>query len=162
MTTTENRPADRRSHRVKLPDFGAIALGDNPDRTRRILGLIRAGHTRDYIIRLGHYQQAWSPADVDHVLEANRAVIPEPPDASRHSAKETSATMVPLTGPQMRLVHCLCQGMTNDAAAAHLGITPPTVRTQLRTVLDICGASCDRDLIAQILTGRLTPIEDTD
>jgi DNA-binding CsgD family transcriptional regulator len=70
--------------------------------------------------------------------------------------------MVPLTGPQMRLVHCLCQGMTNDAAATHLGITPPTVRTQLRTVLDITGATCDRDLIAQILTGRLTPIEDTD
>lgn len=166
MTTTEDRPTrargNPRNRRDQLPDFGAIALGDNPDQTRRILGLIRAGHTRDYILRLGHYQQSWSPADVDRVLRDNRVAIPEPPDASRHSAKTTSARTVPITTAQMRIVHCLCQGMTNDEAAAHLGITQPTVRGQVRRVLDATGARSALDLVVQILTGKLAPTEDAD
>lgn len=163
MTTTENRPGTARSNRRdQLPDFGAIALGANPDQTRRVLGLVRAGHSLAYIVRLGHYQQSWSPADVERILRTNRVTIPDPPDSSRHSAKATSAATVALTPAQMRIVHCLCQGMTNDEAAAHLGITQPTVRGQVRRVLDATGARSALDLVVQILTGKLAPVEDAD
>lgn len=78
MPTTTRTDSRGRPKQVPLPDFGAKVLGTNPEQTVRILGLVRAGSSYDYILEVGRYQGTWTEADVRRVLTANRVPMPPP------------------------------------------------------------------------------------
>jgi DNA-binding NarL/FixJ family response regulator len=149
-----NRPGrDGKPHHVDLPDFGAISLGNNPNQTMRILGMIRAGNSYDYIIQVGHYHGTWSKADVDRILRDNKVRIPEAPD--------TNARTAFLTPREMQVVHHLCQAQNDQEIAQTLGVTDYTVRAHINKALASTGCRDRITLVVQILTGQLAPIPET-
>lgn len=159
---TAQLPHSRRRRELQaqgLPDFGAIALGDNPARTIRILGLVRAGHTYGWIIAYGHAQHAWAPYDVDRVLRENRITLPDPPEPRPHSNKPTSAQTTHLTTRQIQICHHLCQAMTEAEIAETLGATPETIHNHIQQILRETGRRDKLALVVDILAGKLAPIQ---
>jgi DNA-binding NarL/FixJ family response regulator len=146
----------------ELPDFGQRILGDNPTQTMRIMALIRAGHTYDYILRVGHYQQSWGPMDIQRVLRDHKQVIPDAPDPLPHSKKLTSVTTVGYTPRQAEAVHHLCQGHTDEEIASAMDIAVSAVRKYLARSVRLAGAHSRVQLVAHILSGKLVPVVNID
>lgn len=146
------KPAD-------MPDFGAIYLGSNPTQTQRVLGLIRAGHPRAYIVEVGRYQGTWTAADVDRILRANRVrALGAPP----HRTPTPTARTIRLAPTMAKVAYAVSQGLTNDEIATYLKLSPNTVRSYVGTVLRATGSRDRVALVVAVLTRRLNVIEEED
>jgi DNA-binding NarL/FixJ family response regulator len=162
---TEQMRADRNGVKrpVDLPDFGAVSLGPAPAQTMRILGMIRGGHTYDYILRYGHYHGTWSKADVDRTMRNNRVTLPDAPDpAGQHSRKLTSARTAVLTTRQLAVCHYLCNAQNDAEMAAALGVGLPTIRKYVNDTLAATHTRDRLELVVSILTGKLVPVQAAD
>jgi DNA-binding NarL/FixJ family response regulator len=135
------------------PDYGQRVLGPNPAQTLRIMGLVRAGHSYEYIVRLGHHQQSWGPNDVQRVLRANRIKVPEPTDPTALTTVRTAN----ITKRQGEAVHLLCQAMTDEEIGQAMAIGPDTARSYINKAIKATRCNSRLDLVVQILTGKLVP-----
>lgn len=149
-------------HTETLPDFGQKVLGDNPNQTMRIMAMIRAGHSYDYIVRFGHYHQCWGPMDIQRVLRDHKQVIPDAPDPLPHSKKLTTVTTVGYTQRQAEAVHHLCQGLADTEIASAMGIAVSAVQKYLVRAVKLAECHSRAQLVAHILSGKLVPIVNAD
>lgn len=69
------------------------------------------------------------------------------PEAQRHATAVQLMQMFGLTQAEARLAHALVQGSTVDEYAEAQGLAMPTVRSQVRAVLDKTGTARQQDLV---------------
>jgi DNA-binding CsgD family transcriptional regulator len=69
------------------------------------------------------------------------------PEAQRHATALQLMQMFGLTQAEARLAHALVQGSTVDEYAEAQGLAMPTVRSQVRAVLDKTRTARQQDLV---------------
>jgi DNA-binding CsgD family transcriptional regulator len=97
-----------------------------------------------------HAAQRDLPADVSAILIAIPIVARKAPGADLLQA------LFNLTPAEARVAHAVAQRQTAGAIAASLGLSPETVRSQVKAALAKCGAARNIDL-AVMLAGAALP-----
>lgn len=99
-------------------------------------------------------QPAMPEARRREILEAHRHAVTERAAANRRFER--------LTPREAEVLSLLVQGATTKEAARALGITLPTVRTQIRAVLEKLGVRSQRDAVVEAVRCGWTPTTSRD
>jgi DNA-binding CsgD family transcriptional regulator len=151
--------ASCRQKRLKLADAAAddrlckataqLAQAHNAEGVRSIP--VPAAEGRPPIIMRiisAHTTRFELPADISAILIAIPVVARKAPGADLLQA------LFSLTPAEARVAHAVAQRQTTGAIAARLGLSPETVRSQVKAALAKCGASRKIDL-AVMLAGAV-------
>lgn len=129
-----------------------------------ILGLLRAGVSRERIHAIGAWRRAWTPADVDRIVRMYTTGSAGTPDrvlwrprgfTGRYGFAGAPPRDVEITVRQAEVLDGLCRGLDRIAIADGLGISPCTVAQVIRAVVNDLDADDVDDAVRAAQAGEV-------
>lgn len=123
----------------------------------RIVALIRAGHSLDYILERGRYENSWTKQDVVRIC--TQAHIPLPPSVHGQANLHAAGEPFRLPPRQIAVLHHMALAATNAEIAKAIKVKEVTVKADVRSIIAKSGYRDRIGVVVAVLTKRLIPVE---